>query len=133
MKRVLNCKSDDQEAIPATNWRLFWKLTEATGNIWGWRFNTIRNAALSLGPYSLLVTESEPRRHIANNGAPAFIAFKERAYDVSQSFHWKNGPHQVMHSAGEDLLERVPMVGTLVSSWNTFLSNRSLYYGRVAM
>lgn len=47
-------------------------------------------------------------------------------YDVSSSFLWKNGNHQVLHNAGKDLtdsleeaphgvdlLERFPVVGTL--------------------
>jgi len=60
------------------------------------------------------------------NGAPAYIAYDGRVYDVSGSFLWRNGRHQVLHHAGVDLtdaldqaphgtnlLERVPVVGTL--------------------
>jgi len=60
------------------------------------------------------------------NGAPAYIAYRGKVYDVSGSFLWRNGNHQVMHRAGEDLtdsleeaphgadlLERFPVVGTL--------------------
>jgi predicted heme/steroid binding protein len=59
---------------------------------------------------------------------PPFIAYDGRVFDVSQSFLWKNGGHQATHSAGEDLTpsldqashgedlpERVPMVGILIS------------------
>ncbi len=48
-------------------------------------------------------------------------------YDVSSGFLWRGGKHQVLHHAGEDLtdsleqaphgpdlLERFPVVGTLV-------------------
>jgi predicted heme/steroid binding protein len=60
------------------------------------------------------------------DGKKAYIACKGRVYDVSMSWHWKGGKHQVLHKAGEDLtealdhsphgedlLERVPLVGLL--------------------
>jgi len=60
------------------------------------------------------------------NGAPAFIAYKGKVYDLSCSFLWRNGNHQVIHIAGvdladsleqaphgADLLEKFPVVGTL--------------------
>lgn len=60
------------------------------------------------------------------NGAPAYVAYNGKVYDVSGSFLWKNGNHQVFHSAGQDvtasleqaphgadLFERVPVVGIL--------------------
>lgn len=75
-----------------------------------------------------LFTKEELLGCNGKDGAPAFVAYKDRIYDVSQSFHRKNGRHQAMHSAGEDLassldqaphgedlLERVPIVGSLVS------------------
>jgi predicted heme/steroid binding protein len=59
----------------------------------------------------------------------AYIAFEGRVYDVSVSFHWKNGIHQVMHRAGCDLTEALkraphgpdvlagfPVVGELLDS-----------------
>jgi predicted heme/steroid binding protein len=59
-------------------------------------------------------------------GRPAYIAFDGRVYDVSGSFLWKNGRHQVIHRAGrnlteylkdaphgKELLERVKQVGIL--------------------
>lgn len=65
-------------------------------------------------------------RYNGKNGAPAYIAYKGKVYDASDSFQWKDGRHQVVHNAGEDLtdaleqaphdadmLERLPMVGTL--------------------
>ncbi len=60
------------------------------------------------------------------DGSPAYIAYKGKIYDVSDSFLWKNGKHQVFHQAGrdltgamdeaphgEDLMERVPIIGEL--------------------
>lgn len=60
------------------------------------------------------------------NGKPAYLAYKGKVYDVSSSFLWKDGKHQVLHKAGADLtaamkmaphgsefLEKFPVVGTL--------------------
>lgn len=70
--------------------------------------------------------KNELSRYNGKNGAPAFIAYKGRVYDVSRSFLWSNGRHQVVHAAGCDLtgslheaphdaslLNRFPVVGTL--------------------
>jgi predicted heme/steroid binding protein len=80
------------------------------------------------GTHAKLFTKEELFRCDGKDGAPAYVAYKERIYDVSQSFHWKNRRHQAMHSAGEDLtssltkaphgenlLESVTIIGTLVS------------------
>lgn len=71
-------------------------------------------------------TERELSRYNGKDGAPAFIAYRGRVYDVSQSFLWQNGSHQALHVAGGDLtnrldaaphggdlLKRFPMVGML--------------------
>jgi len=71
-------------------------------------------------------TKEELRQYNGRNGAPAFIACRGRVYDVSDSFLWQNGRHQVIHAAGadltssldqaphgEDLLERFPIIGVL--------------------
>ena len=73
-------------------------------------------------------TKEELRKYDGINSA-AYIAFEGRVYDVSVSFHWKKGSHQVMHRAGADLtralmqaphgadvLDRFPVVGELVNS-----------------
>lgn len=72
-------------------------------------------------------TKEELRKYDGKNGAPTFIAYQEKVYDVSRSFLWMNGRHQVIHSAGADLtdsldqaphgpdlLGRFPTVGALV-------------------
>lgn len=38
-------------------------------------------------------------------GRPAYFAYKDMVYDVSQSTLWKNGSHMVKHAAGQDLTE----------------------------
>jgi len=45
------------------------------------------------------------------NGNPAYVVYKGKVYDVSASFLWKDGNHQVLHSAGLDstvALEQAP-------------------------
>ncbi len=71
-------------------------------------------------------TLKELARYNGRNGAPAFLAYRGKVYDVSASFHWQNGRHQAMHNAGADLtpflaqaphgaemLAKFPVVGTL--------------------
>ena len=71
-------------------------------------------------------TRDELLKYNGKEGAPAYIAYRGFVYDVTNSFLWKNGNHQVLHDAGRDLtkeidqaphgpdlLERVPSIGTL--------------------
>ena len=71
-------------------------------------------------------SKEELARYNGKNGAPAYVAYKGKVYDVSASFIWRNGRHQVLHNAGLDLtnsleqaphgaamLERFPVIGTL--------------------
>jgi len=70
--------------------------------------------------------KDELARYDGKDGARAYIAYKGKVYDVSNSFLWQRGRHQVLHTAGqdltgslegaphgEDLLDRVPIVGVL--------------------
>jgi len=58
-----------------------------------------------------------------------YIACSGKVYDVSHSYHWRQGIHQVLHHAGIDLtdalsqaphgidmLEKFPVVGELFGS-----------------
>lgn len=71
-------------------------------------------------------TREELSHYTGKNGTPAYIACNGKVYDVSSSFLWRDGKHQVIHNAGVDLtdsleeaphgadiLERFPVVGTL--------------------
>jgi predicted heme/steroid binding protein len=61
------------------------------------------------------------------SNAVAYVAYAGKVYDVSRSFHWRKGIHQVSHYAGcdltdalkqaphgADMLEKFPIVGKLV-------------------
>jgi len=72
-------------------------------------------------------TKQELSHHDGKNSTKPYIAYNGIVYDVSDSFHWKDGKHQVFHQAGEDLtealqqaphgedlLKRVPIIGELL-------------------
>ena len=72
-----------------------------------------------------LFTREELKKYDGSDSL-AYVAYEGKIYDVSQSFHWKKGIHQVMHHAGGDLtealkeaphgsdmLEKFPIVGKL--------------------
>ncbi|NWG09811.1 MAG: cytochrome B5 [Nitrososphaerales archaeon] len=59
-------------------------------------------------------------------GRPAYVAYKGKVYDISESLLWEGGNHQGEHFAGRDLtdemekapheadvLKRIPIVGEL--------------------
>jgi predicted heme/steroid binding protein len=62
------------------------------------------------------------------DGAPAYVAFEGKVYNLSRSFLWQRGRHQVTHLAGidytgslgaaphgPDLLDRFQVVGLLAA------------------
>jgi len=71
-------------------------------------------------------TRTQLSRCDGKEGRPAWVAWRGKIYDVSESFLWKGGRHMAMHEAGidltevldqaphdADLLERVPVIGLL--------------------
>jgi len=73
-----------------------------------------------------ILTREELKKYDGSNGV-AYVTYQGKVYDVSQSFHWKRGIHQVMHHAGCDLtealkkaphghemLDKFPIVGELL-------------------
>lgn len=73
-----------------------------------------------------IFTKEELAEYNGQNGAPAYIAFAGKVYDVTGSPFWKNGIHQGRHKAGMDLtaamadaphgahvLSKFPVVGEL--------------------
>jgi predicted heme/steroid binding protein len=72
------------------------------------------------------ITSKELEEHNGKNGKPAYVVYKRKVYDVSESDLWRDGDHMGLHQAGKDLteelelaphmeevLERVKLVGTL--------------------
>jgi predicted heme/steroid binding protein len=79
--------------------------------------------ALSDGKF---FTREELGKYDGSSGV-AYVTFEGKVYDISRSFHWKRGIHQVIHQAGcdltdalkqashgPDLLEKFPVVGELL-------------------
>jgi len=48
-------------------------------------------------------TKEELAEFNGKNGKKAYVAYKGKVYDVTGSFHWKDGKHWVVHEAGKDL------------------------------
>jgi predicted heme/steroid binding protein len=76
-------------------------------------------------------TPKELSRYNGKHGAPAFVAYEGVVYDVTSSFLWQKGEHQVLHGAGSDLtLEmsqaphtaavfgKFPVVGVLITTFD---------------
>jgi len=74
-------------------------------------------------------TLKELKQYDGRDGRPAYMAYKGKVYDVTESFLWIGGDHQGQHEAGKDMtnemkyaphgeemLERVKLVGVLVSA-----------------
>jgi predicted heme/steroid binding protein/uncharacterized membrane protein len=75
------------------------------------------------------ISEQDLHANDGQEGRPAFVAYKGKVYDVSQSRMWRKGVHVRRHNAGHDLsaefaaaphdesvLERVPLVGALAAA-----------------
>ena len=73
-------------------------------------------------------TLEELKQYDGRDGRPAYMAYKGKVYDVTESFLWISGDHQGQHEAGKDMtnemqfaphgeemLERVKLIGVLVS------------------
>lgn len=73
-------------------------------------------------------TKEELSKYDGSEGV-AYVAYGGKVYDVSHSFHWKRGIHQVIHHAGcdltkvleqaphgPDMLDKFPIVGKLLDS-----------------
>lgn len=55
-----------------------------------------------------LFSKHELARYNGKNGAPAYVAVQGKIYDVTESFLWLGGRHQVLHYAGADLTVELP-------------------------
>lgn len=57
-----------------------------------------------------IFSSEELKKYDGSNGT-AYIAYRGKVYDVSHSFQWRKGVHQVVHKAGSDqtvALEKAP-------------------------
>jgi predicted heme/steroid binding protein len=52
-------------------------------------------------------TARELAKYNGKKGKPAYVGYKGRVYDVTGSFHWKEGRHWVLHDAGLDLTDQM--------------------------
>ncbi len=77
-------------------------------------------------------TEEELTQYNGKSGNPAYVAYKGKVYNLSSSFLWREGTHQVTHKAGvdltdafdyaphgEDVFEKFHIIGTLHKSSRT--------------
>jgi predicted heme/steroid binding protein len=55
------------------------------------------------------ITIQELQENDGKNGKPAYIAYKGKVYDVTESSFWMDGEHLGMHQAGKDLTEELEM------------------------
>ena len=67
-----------------------------------------------------IFTMKDLAKHNGENGKQAYVAYKGKVYDVTNSFLWKDGRHQVLHSAGTDLtsaIEQAPHNGDVLMNF----------------
>jgi predicted heme/steroid binding protein len=67
-----------------------------------------------------IFTVKDLAKYNGKNGKPAYVAYNGRVYDVTNSFLWKDGRHQVLHSAGTDLtsaIEQAPHSGDVLAKF----------------
>ena len=50
-------------------------------------------------------TKEELRKYDGSDGSATYVTYEGKVYDVTSSFHWRRGVHQVTHHAGCDLTE----------------------------
>ncbi len=51
------------------------------------------------------MTRDELKKYNGKNGQKAYVAYKGKVYDVTDSTLWQNGEHEQMHQAGRDLTD----------------------------
>jgi pyruvate ferredoxin oxidoreductase beta subunit len=52
-------------------------------------------------------TLEELAKFDGKEGRPAYVAYKGKVYDLSESWLWEDGDHQGLHEAGKDLTEEM--------------------------
>jgi predicted heme/steroid binding protein len=67
-----------------------------------------------------IFTVKDLAKHNGKNGKPAYVAHKGKVYDLTNSFLWKDGRHQVLHDAGTDLttaIAKAPHGGDMLAKF----------------
>jgi predicted heme/steroid binding protein len=67
-----------------------------------------------------IFTVKDLAQYNGKNGKPTYVAYKGKVYDVTNSFLWKDGRHQVLHNAGTDLttaIEQAPHSGDVLAKY----------------
>jgi predicted heme/steroid binding protein len=54
-------------------------------------------------------TLEELKQYDGKSGRPAYIAYKGKVYDVTDSSFWLEGDHLGTHQAGKDLTEEIEL------------------------
>jgi predicted heme/steroid binding protein len=55
------------------------------------------------------ITGAELAQNNGQDGKPAYIAFRGKVYDVSESAFWLYGDHMGSHQAGKDLTSELDL------------------------
>ena len=55
------------------------------------------------------ITQQELAQNNGRDGNPAYVAYKGKVYDVSDSSFWISGDHLGAHEAGKDLTAELDM------------------------
>jgi predicted heme/steroid binding protein len=55
------------------------------------------------------ITSQQLEENDGKNGKPAWLAYKGKVYDVTESSFWIDGEHMGIHDAGKDLTEELEM------------------------
>ena len=50
-------------------------------------------------------TVEEVARYNGKNGEKAYLVYKDKVYDITESGFWSEGEHMGLHEAGNDLTE----------------------------
>ncbi len=56
-----------------------------------------------------IVKKEDLKQNNGKEGKPAYLSYKNRIYDVTESRRWVEGVHMARHSAGEDLTDFLAM------------------------
>ena len=56
-----------------------------------------------------MLVELQTSKYNGKNGNPAYVGYKGKVYDVSDSSFWMEGEHMGMHNAGKDLTDELEM------------------------